>query len=1012
MKKNFKKITKSPKLLKKKSNAEEIRYLGFVISAELPSSDALTHALVNLKQSPNIWYVAELDADRYPSNIKDSVGRYFRLVFYVAVKAWLCYKSEKILEKKTVILEKDKIGDKLRDWARKDKVKSAAQDFPRVRTAVHDSLFAASGTKSPLNVIWKGKTKPDAIFFWTLQRLQDAGFKSKDDQPFRTVTIKELSPKSECAPENIAELAGSLVIEEYGYSWQDLYRKALIQSIRVDNFIELKAHRHRTSEKDNSKALNGLASSTSIAEKTVKVLRILQDNQKVVLSGPSGSGKTTTLQHMAWQFATKMQTIRGRQVLPLFVPMKWFSMWPQNVENTPQISTYLAFWIKETIDSNLTVSEIKKCDLFKKRTLHGQACSNRKDMLYAIRQLAENFFSNKATDYSDTVLLLDGLNEVPEEFRQIVETQLAQLLKRVDRIVITTRSFHSSSTSGSVTEFELCELSSKQIAEYLSRILEDGEHIFATQIQKDTGILSMARNPFYLSLIGERLKEDPNAKIPDNRASLIKDFIQQSIERKRKEGINLLNQMKDNLLFVILPSVAKWSLDSLMQVERPEPRPFHQSKHFQDIPDSSISTFEALELAEKYGLLKSSGLPAAFYESKQYPEFKHDNIRDYFGALYLQGLNESEFFRTLPERFEYFMWDESLLQFLELGVSEQVVLDVIEYIVPRDLVLASMCVKCAEGIGHALILELERKIRESKNYEARVEFLPDNFNKKYCRPISFLLPMNILSRLPFQSLIELSLKPDQNGSPGSFTWFAIGENVTQENLVQLEELWDSLPQDDFVNRFGVFYAICNINTYSAFKRAINIYKQVHAEPEQNPQLAKFLISSFLTCIKYTPSASEALAEFPIKEYERELHALSHNINVGPPEDLPLLMKLMSSTWIYSADKITEQIVKDMSKDAIPILLEFLSTKTSADDWGGHNFWEYHIFEMILDLDPKQAFKIILDRFRIDDERYASNVRLWQLLVKTQEEDLITHAIACTCCNDGEVVSYFCTDFIE
>ena len=105
------------------------------------------------------------------------------------MKAWLCYKSEGILEKKTVILEKGKIGDKLRDWARKDKVKSAAQDFPRVRKAIHDSLFAASGTKSPLNVIWKGKTKPDAIFFWTRQRLQDAGFKSKDDQPFRTVTV-------------------------------------------------------------------------------------------------------------------------------------------------------------------------------------------------------------------------------------------------------------------------------------------------------------------------------------------------------------------------------------------------------------------------------------------------------------------------------------------------------------------------------------------------------------------------------------------------------------------------------------------------------------------------------------------------------------------------------------------------------------------------------------------------------------------------------------------------------
>ena len=660
------------------------------------------------------------------------------------------------------------------------------------------------------------------------------------------------------------------------------------------------------------------------------------------------------------------------------------------------------------------MSEIKKCDLFNKRTRHGQTCPSRKDMLYAIRQVAEDFFSNEATDYSDIVLLLDGLNEVPEGFRQTVETQLAQLLKCVNRIVITTRSHRLSSTSGSVTEFELCELSSKQIAEYLGRILKDGEHSFANQIQKDAGILSMARNPFYLSLIGERLKEDQNAKIPQNRASLIKDFIQRSIERKRKEDIKLPDHMKDSLLFVTLPSVAKWSLDSLMQAERPEPRPFHQSKHFQDIQDSSVSIFEALELAEKYGLLKSSGLPTAFYESKQYPEFIHDNFRDYFAALYLRSLSPSNFIQTLADRFEYFAWDEPLLQFLELNSDEQLFRNIIEFIIPRDVILAMMCIRHVRVLEHSLCLDLESKIRNSVIYKRMAPLFTDYFLKKYTRPLILPLPESILSRLPINSLLDMAL--DSNNDYRYQIWFCVAMNITQDYLALLKELWNSLSKEQIADRLMCLYTISKIPTYDAFRIVSNVYKELQKNPKSDPELFKLDIEvfCFLLSSTYSPSLSEVVSEFPFEKSPDEFGKLLKKVREISSEDLPFLKKLVFGNDIYVSVETCKLLVRSIGKDALPILLNRL--KRPIGDQGYKPLPSYYptlqstVFDLVIDIAPQKAFEILSDLIQTEDG-YNSDLHCWKALAKISTKESQTHFVKYLYSN-STLTSYFCADQIE
>ena len=61
-----------------------IRYLGFVIDIEKSSFQSLTHALVNLAEDPDVWYIVELVDELYGSSSKDSPGRYFRSIFFLS----------------------------------------------------------------------------------------------------------------------------------------------------------------------------------------------------------------------------------------------------------------------------------------------------------------------------------------------------------------------------------------------------------------------------------------------------------------------------------------------------------------------------------------------------------------------------------------------------------------------------------------------------------------------------------------------------------------------------------------------------------------------------------------------------------------------------------------------------------------------------------------------------------------------------------------------------------------
>lgn len=566
----------------------------------------------------------------------------------------------------------------------------------------------------------KDGLRSSQIFFWTVSDYVKQTDKQLPKSPM-TVKVSESSPRSNAhIALHIPELAEKVRLHlAQPESWKNLYRKALkapegLPAHKIALYgsrIEQQRRKEKKRQRD-----------ATYSEKHLQFSDMLTRHSRILLTGPSGSGKTTILKMHIMDLLNSKPSMRG--ILPIFVSLKYVGF------NGKSVTDLIVDSVVQQILNAKSFKRIMRQQIDIRRAQYGDPFDHSLSINSETKQnqLAESLLTTEVRDFFKSKelkggngigLFLDGYNEVSEIKQSESDTEIKLLLRNAEKVVVSARSFGAEQLLPQLKRYELEKLSDQQIIQYLNLCIDGkGEEVFHHDIATNGRLLSMARNPLYLSLITGRMKEDPNVMIPNNRALLIQDFVQKTVQRKREEAINLSGHVKDSLLFVVLPSVAKWSLDSLTQTETSGLKPFHLSKHFQDIQDSSIRVFEALQLAEKYGLLTSSGLPAAYYESREYPEFIHDNIRDYFAALYFKCLDESEFLQTLPERLEYFVWDEPLLQFLELGVNEEMVCNVVDLILPRDLVLASFSVMYAEGIGHDLVLELERKIRESKDYEA------------------------------------------------------------------------------------------------------------------------------------------------------------------------------------------------------------------------------------------------------------------------------------------------------
>ncbi|MFC1781387.1 NACHT domain-containing protein [Planctomycetota bacterium] len=708
MKKNSKK--NKPVSESSNSNNNEIYHLGFVVDSSKSGPKSLTHALVNLKQEQNTWFVVELAPERYPSDTKDSVGRYFRTVFNVIIKAWLCYKRQGKLEKRDVIIKKEessyiKIGSDLRNWARTDKVKGGSTDFPKLRMAIHNSLFAASGTRKPFQVIWKGSTTPNATFFWTKQDFANAGLQSEGKFPFRTVTSNNIFPKTSLTIETLFDISKSLIYADYGYTWQDLYKKALINSIQAQTFIELTA-KTKSQESDVPEQVlsNQETHSSSLTPDVTSVKRLFEKNRRILLTGSSGSGKTTTLRHLAWEFALGKINIAKKEVLPVYVPLKWFGKWPKS-NDPPNLPPYIAFWIKEIILNHLTTSDISKCSLFFKHNYKKKDKLSKEEMLQLLEIEVCNFFSNETGDFSNIVFLFDGLNEILEEFLLFTKKEIVILCSQKNNIIVSTRLCGTEKLFPQLTTYEVEQLSDNQIIDYLNVILDgNGNSFFNHKIAKNGRLLSMARVPFYLYLIIKYHQTNPEKNIPTCEGELLEFFVQNQYADIEKHQLKIQNfpKVEETRINYFLRKIAYKMIEKC--TDEPETVLSFPDELLSLLPEFSITELEeTAKTAEQLGFLEKSGAFREILTGTGIISFRHDNFRDYFAAKDLLLNERLSKLQNLFDIIEFYKWEHVLLIYFGLIKNPQHLHDDIQTITEWDPLFATNCLLSspAASLEHA-----------------------------------------------------------------------------------------------------------------------------------------------------------------------------------------------------------------------------------------------------------------------------------------------------------------------
>lgn len=648
-----------------------VRHLGFVVDLSGPIPDCLSHLLVNFDAEPGTWRVVETASDDSRKSAQvNALRRYIGTLFFLAVRSTCRYDRQRTLPKDDILLSRDDaehgdLGSYLRDVTRSDKPKGL-RAISELRLAISHSVFAASGATSRLDIRWKSDTTPDNIlFYWTPEELAERfpGAVQRSAQPelFRAITGSPIAPTTQMlAPGALNALAEDIVAEHTGYTWQHLYRRALIKGVQGEDFITL------TAEEESADAGNNETPSCDKKELSrqppqpkivADALQLLSHARRVVLTGAAGSGKSTLLRHLAAKIASREVVGLDHEPLPLYVRLRHFTSPDHTLAQVSAIS------VREMLHKRLGARALVQCREIKSSLKKEDVLPSKDEMLDWFEKEVCRSLDYRDSDSCDVVFCLDGYNEVPTALRPILDAQLKQHISKYGYAIVTSRDPPDSALGQGVAVFSLRPLNDSEIDVYLAKRFSSQELARLGNWLKTPSVRQMLRFPFYLSRAAELSMRRGSQTLPVTRGRLLERFVGESIARKAVDGDWLPDPQA--LLFLDALSVQAW----------------HQIKDelgngIPNIPDlferSNLTATELvtiLEFAKTLGLIETVPIPARSYQ------FSHDLYRDYFAARRLAELDPSSLKSIIPELAEHYLLD-SCIELLAgtLDVTNSIVL--------------------------------------------------------------------------------------------------------------------------------------------------------------------------------------------------------------------------------------------------------------------------------------------------------------------------------------------------
>jgi DNA polymerase III delta prime subunit len=968
------------------------KIIGFVVDPNAGPDDQISYILTTHNELQDDWDIWTVHCENDESK-KRSVRKYAQALFILFSHALHKASAEYNRNSSRIpVIRLSRTDNTYGPWVRHVfDVITTTKKYLEVPPAVRHGLkplLAAVGRRGEKGRIEVAGDCTQSVFFWSID-----SFDTFDLE--KLISDKKPLPLS-VIPHNSFELA-----EIHAFSkrirnsmstktWTDLYLTYAIDPAYTSSARWLKTLSLKN-EKSQSKQVEPMDIRVpSLHEiprlKTtglpLDIHGVIQQSKNVLLTGPAGSGKTTALILLANEWLCEEKQSE-KPNLSFYVQLKEAESFLEKClrdKGKIEITDLIGWSALSVLCDKGTEEELKDCETIKQyiaRKYRQRAVAlTYEQMVTAIQNDVTKWFKNQGRHQNNVLVLIDGINELNFRLRNILKRELEGLSRQNCRLVVSCRSNFArvlfSDSSERIARFELQGLDNQQIVGHLKfNIPSCGEQIFESQIKGDQMLLSMAKNPFYLSLIVEKLKKDSTYKIPATRANLISDFIESSIERKHDEKTYAPDEAEDDMIDIVLPKVAKWSIDLITSEKNEVLVSFFNSKEFNDI-HTTKDVFKTLKLAESYGLLSFSGLREELRERRGYPSFLHDNFRDYFAALYLKSLGNS-LQQQLSKLVEYSTWDEPLLLFLEFCESEDICKKVTEYALSKDAILGGMCARHANALENEICIKAARQVQNLK-----VGFEQDEFLRKTgCQDDILSLrssPLYVLERFSVAELIAMAQDKSFAQEILYAAWLAVPETATAADFDILKNAWSTLPKVPRVETFGVLAGIARIPTLEAFDFFVGAYKHIHTLPvfKSNDVLniSKMLFEpTMFDFIGYNPSLPQAVSASSTEEPYGLSILLSKTANINP-EEIPLAEELLFHKDGSVASQAAELLVRTIGKTAFDKLharFVEVNKKMSGGVTMPFDVYSTQLFHKLLSImvsiAPDRASKILLDEIR-------------------------------------------------
>lgn len=563
--------------------------------------------------------------------------------------------------------------------------------------------------------------------------------------------------------ENALESHNNFVINSTNQiSFKELKKNRSIGEVYIDLDIELQARNLRSSNQESEKStINNILINNS------------EDRHLIILGGP-GAGKTTTIKHICQALLT--DEIEVKYQFPILI------------------------YLRDLTDSDSIFSKLKSIlgiELATKEADKNKSLDN--------IELRENYILSYLNSFN-SIIILDGLDEVKPKRLDAFYREIKSLMLNLSSslVVLTSRSASYNYHIENSTEYEICELSNKQINEFIDKwfLLESDASLFKKELF-NSKFLDLSLRPLtlaHLCAIYEKTK-----KFYDKPKSIYKKLVRLLIEEwDEQRGIIRESKYAEFDNERIFEFLANFAYDltifysNKIYSEEDFKKSYNRIYKSYDLPhNENIKVIKELE--EHNGIIIKSS-----YDSY---EFVHKSMQEYLSA---------EFIVKMPTIPVVLIYDTNISNELAIAVS-----------------LSSQ----PDDYFYKLVFQLFNENNLTPQFVvefmSRIEYERPTFKKSILIPFSFIYILN---------LIQNSNIFDQSDNLEEFTqnyYRIIKSYLSDQNFkISLRKLNEIINYDktkikgefaficfnkiseNTLNEDEIFY----INLFSEYKIPFHLYK--------------------------------------------------------------------------------------------------------------------------------------------------------------------------------------------